>query len=82
MTLNKASDATITWLRSAAFVTTTAVVGYVCYQRGKRAAGGGGGGGTSKGKHKKADPSRGNVGPRGLDALAPPIPCKYHTGGD
>lgn len=49
-------------------LTTSVVVGYIyqwtgLHKRPKR-----------KNKHSQADPARGNVGPRGLDALAPPIP--------
>jgi hypothetical protein len=60
-------------LKSAIVITlTTSVVAYISYQHGKKKNQRSNK--KSKRKHTKADLSRGNVGPRGLDALAPPIP--------
>lgn len=65
--MNSQKGATSVFLTSAAVVAFTSAVGYLCYQRGKQAS-------ACRRKHTKEDRSRGHVGPRGLDALSPPIP--------
>lgn len=71
MTLGAKADAMTLLLGSAAIVGWTSVVGYVCFQHGKKA-----GENSRKKSTEIVNRTKGNVGPRGLEALAPPIPCK------